>query len=675
MGDFSNNDLHEYFKAGHTGFWKQEFEKGKHPRIYTDDIMDSLIGTSDDMTPEEKFDFFGEHIHPDDMGVFSEYIKEIKVHESEVVYRYIHPVTGNMYVRCTGRPIISNDDMISIVGYHQEATDVMHFEPYKLLENQLAKQNQELKDERQRQDYYYGELLDMISCGVLAYTLPEHRVVHINAEARRIYGLSTVEEAQEKLASRLSQIKYNKPETVEKLKRLRTERGKVDYECSIANDSGHRTPVLAKTEVFTTPKGEKSVVTTFIDISENVTLKNEKIKQKEYQEQLVLSMEEAKRANIAKTDFLRRMSHDIRTPINGIMGMISIGEHYSDNLEKQNECRGKIKEASGFLLELINNILDMNKLESGNVVLEHTPFDLREMLKEVNNITEMNAQEYAISYNIDNTNIKHPHIIGSPLHLHQILQNLDGNAIKYNKAGGSINVSCNELEYKDGKVTFEFICQDTGIGMSEEFQRRAFEPFSQENGKDRNTYIGTGLGLAITKQLVELMGGSISLESKLGEGTRFKVVLTFDVDKEYKKTAKQQDIMQTISLDGIKILLAEDNDLNMEIARFLLEKEGAVITEARNGKEAVDIFEKSPLYHFDVILMDVMMPVMDGLTATRQIRAMKREDAKTMPIFAMTANAFQEDIQASHDAGMTAHLSKPLNEQEIYRMINRYVNE
>lgn len=254
------------------------------------------------------------------------------------------------------------------------------------------------------------------------------------------------------------------------------------------------------------------------------------------------------------------------------------------------------------------------------------------------------------------------------------MQNLAGNAVKYNRAGGSISVTCRELSCRDGKAELQFICEDTGIGMSEEFQKHAFETFTQETSRSRSTYTGTGLGLAITKQLTELMGGTITLESKLGEGTKFTVDLTFDIDEDYAAAPADETKQSENSLNGVRILIAEDNDINMEIARFMLEKNGAVITEAWNGREAVEIFAASEPNSFDIILMDVMMPEMDGLTASREIRSLDRADATKIPIFAMTANAFQEDIRQSRDAGMNEHFSKPLNERELLSAICGYVN-
>ena len=399
----------------------------------------------------------------------------------------------------------------------------------------------------------------------------------------------------------------------------------------------------------------------------------EKKKELEYKQRLMEAAEEARRANVAKTDFLRRMSHDIRTPINGIQGMITIAEHFPEDLEKQTECREKIKEATGFLLDLVNNILDMNKLESGKIVLEHQPFDLLEVLERINDIARMNAASHGITVKVDHSGIHHRHLIGSPLHLKQILQNIDGNAIKYNREGGSISCAARELRCVDGRVYYQFVCSDTGRGMSKEFLTHAFEPFAQEDSSARTSYMGTGLGLAIVKQLTEMMGGTIEVESEQHVGTTFKVTLPFELDTEYPKHVQVAAPESEADFSGRRVLLVEDNALNQEIARFMLENAGMKVTTAENGKEAVEIFQDSNAYDFDLILMDVMMPVMDGLTATRTIRALPRADAQTIPIFAMTANAFTDDIEESHKAGMNEHLSKPLDAEKLLATIQRYV--
>ena len=398
----------------------------------------------------------------------------------------------------------------------------------------------------------------------------------------------------------------------------------------------------------------------------------EKQKEVAYKRQLMEVAEDARRANLAKTDFLRRMSHDIRTPINGIQGMINIAEHFPHDLEKQEECREKVKEASGFLLNLVNNILDMNKLESGAVELEHKPFDLLDTLKEVNFIAKMNAELSGLTVSINHEKIRHRHLIGSPLHLKQILQNIDGNAVKYNREGGSISCSAAEIACANGMVTYQFVCSDTGRGMSREFLAHAFEPFAQEDTSARTAYMGTGLGLPIAKQLVEMMGGTIEVESEQNVGSTFKVTIPFELDTGYSNGEEVQNSGSEGEVAGLKVLLVEDNELNMEVAKFMLENAGIEVTEAFDGKEAVDIFASSEEHQFDLILMDIMMPVMDGLTATRTIRAMERSDAKEIPIFAMTANAFADDIEESRKAGMNEHLSKPLDQVKLIRKIRQY---
>lgn len=392
----------------------------------------------------------------------------------------------------------------------------------------------------------------------------------------------------------------------------------------------------------------------------------------EYQKQLMKTAEEAKRANVAKTDFLRRMSHDIRTPINGMRGVVEIGDHFPFDFEKQKECRAKVRDASGYLLELVNNILDMNKLESGEIRLEEKPFDLKKILIESDEIIEVQGSEYGISYTSDYKEIKHRYLKGSPVHLRQILLNVLGNAVKYNREGGFIKVSCREIRRQGEYITYEWICEDNGYGMSEEFQAHMFEPFAQENVEARTKYAGTGLGLSITKELVECMGGVISVSSKQNKGTTFCIRLSFKIDAEKKEYGKTASEVEQVSLSGKRALLVEDNDMNMEIAEFLLQNEGLIITKAWNGREAVDAFKKSEQGYFDMIFMDVMMPEMNGIEATKCIRAMDRPDARTIPIFAMTANAFIDDAERSEKAGMNEHFTKPLDMKMISAAVKRY---
>lgn len=396
-----------------------------------------------------------------------------------------------------------------------------------------------------------------------------------------------------------------------------------------------------------------------------------KSKEQRYKDRLIEAAAEAERANSAKTDFLRRMSHDIRTPINGIRGMLEIAERTPDDPQKQAECREKIWKASGFLLDLVNNVLDMNKLESGEIKLEYKPFSLSELEENLHSVSAIQAAEAGVQYIRAGVDTEHPDLVGSEVHLRQITQNIITNAIRYNHEGGSVKVGFREV-YSDGETaSVEFTCEDTGKGMSEEFQKHAFEPFAQETDKARTAYSGTGLGLSIAKKLVEYMGGTIVLQSRIDVGTKFTVTIPFTIDHDKIPSSFNDDIGEH-NIEGVRIMLVEDNEMNMEIAEFLLKEHGAVITKAWNGEEAIELFEKSKPGSFDIILMDIMMPIMSGLEAARHIRRLPRKDAAYIPIIAMTANAFHDDIDRSIAAGMNAHITKPLEINSLVKIIAKY---
>ena len=401
--------------------------------------------------------------------------------------------------------------------------------------------------------------------------------------------------------------------------------------------------------------------------------KQEQEKDEKYKAELLRTAKKAEAANEAKTEFLQRMSHDIRTPINGICGMINVADYYADNMEKQTECRAKIKEASHLLLELINEVLDMSKLESDEVVLEEIPFNLNSIFEEILGVIEHMAAEQNIRIIWEEKEVTHWNLIGSPVHVKRILMNILSNAVKYNKENGYVYISCREIPSKQtAMTTLEFVCRDTGIGMAEAFQKRIFEPFAQEHAGSRTKFAGTGLGMPITKKLVEKMGGTISFESKEGTGTTFVIRIPFQIDADMKDRTETEEKTET-SIQGLHVLLTEDNELNMEIAEFVLQNEGAVVTKAWNGQKAVDIFRKSRPGEFDVILMDIMMPVMNGYEAAKMIRSLDREDAKVIPIIAMTANAFTEDKMRAKEAGMDEHIAKPVDGKLLVKVINELV--
>ena len=398
--------------------------------------------------------------------------------------------------------------------------------------------------------------------------------------------------------------------------------------------------------------------------------KQEVEKDEKYKSELLIAAKKAEAANEAKTEFLQRMSHDIRTPINGICGLVNMAEYYADDMEKQTEYRTKVKEASHLLLELVNDVLDMSKLESGEIILEEIPFNLSSISREVFVVIEQMAAEQNIRIVWEKKEITHRDFIGSPGYVKRVMMNILSNAVKYNRENGHIYISCMEIPSEQPEMaTMEFVCRDTGIGMTEEFQKCVFETFAQEHTGSRTKFAGTGLGMAIAKNLVEKMGGTITFESEKGVGTTFVIRVPFKIDMDADKREEQKDVSEK-SIKGLYILLAEDNELNMEIAEFMLQNEGAVVTKAWNGQEAVELFEKSRPGEFDVILMDIMMPVMNGYEAAKMIRSLDREDAKEVPIIAMTANAFTEDRIRAKEAGMDDHIAKPVDAKLLVKVIH-----
>ena len=417
---------------------------------------------------------------------------------------------------------------------------------------------------------------------------------------------------------------------------------------------------------------------TIIVVLRQLSLRKKRLEQErkdeEYRKEKDKLAQEAIRANEAKTDFLRRMSHDIRTPINGIRGLVKIGEYYYDDPEKQKECRERIWDVSGYLLDLVNDMLDMNKLTTSEPVWKDENFVMSELLGEVESFLGIQAKEAGVALNIS-FDIKHNYLFGGKVQFKRVLTNLVSNAIKYNKTNGKVDLSCTERESGDGVARFECVCADTGIGMDEEFLNRMYEPFERETQSAGNNREGVGLGLSIVRKLVDRAGWTISVKSKKGEGTAFTVAAEFKIADQTGKVADLSPIDECNRLNGFKILVAEDNELNLEIVEFILKVAGATIISATDGKRAAEIFNESEVGDIDAILMDVMMPVEDGLAATREIRASDRPDAKSVPIIAMTASAFAEDVENARTAGMNAYIAKPIDGDKLIDCILRLVQK
>ena len=398
-----------------------------------------------------------------------------------------------------------------------------------------------------------------------------------------------------------------------------------------------------------------------------------------YNERLEEAAQEAQNANTAKTEFLQRMSHDLRTPINGIRGMVKVGDMCADDLAKQGECRRKIWDASSLLLDLVNEILDMSKLESGKINLDVQPLSIPDTMRELYEIIERQAVSLKIKIVHEPLKIEHSRVYASSIHLKRLLMNIMSNAVKYNKEGGEVRISCCETACTNGIGTYVFTIADTGIGMSEEFRKHVFEPFTQEGRKGAGNREGTGLGTSIAKSLCEMMNGTIELDSKIDVGTTYVITLPFRVCEDERASSscaeKEDEGTGDSLIEGVRVLLVEDNDLNREIAQFLLESAGAQVVAVVDGQEAVETFKESEEGFFDVIIMDIMMPRMDGYEATRCIRALDRKDAAKIPIIAMSANAFAEDRQNAREAGMDEHLVKPFDSSLAVRTIAKFVDE
>ena len=403
----------------------------------------------------------------------------------------------------------------------------------------------------------------------------------------------------------------------------------------------------------------------------------EKERELNYLAQLKSVAAEAERANRSKTDFLRRMSHDIRTPLNGIIGMLRLMDRNKGNKEKYEECMEKIMRSSDYLLSIVNDVLDVSKMESGGIELERKPFDLGQLLLNTLPIVATNASQNSVLFTggREDTHITHRYLIGSPVHLNRVLMNVASNAVKYNRRGGSMKIYCNELRSDGEMAEYEFVCEDTGLGMSEEFQKHAFEPLAREGKQSTTGFSGSGLGLSIVKDIVTKMGGTIELQSQENVGTTIRIVIAFLLDKNHGQTEDTNEVPEKLDLSGMCALLVEDNEINTEIARIMLEDMGLSVVCVDNGKAAIDAFNESKPYKFDFVFMDVMMPVMDGLEATRAIREMNRVDAESVPIIAMTANAFADDKQACLDAGMNDHVGKPTEPAEVVRVLARFLNK
>ena len=641
-------------RASRMGMWRVEMEEGKPPRFYADEVMDELLGIDRDITPEERFVFHRSRIHPEDMQLFQEYSDKLTEVRTEIVYRYIHPVSGEMFVRCGGARDTSVTEYVAVTGIHQDISETVRIEKEKEAERRLAELNDSLRKEKLRQDIYYKELLDIENCGVLAYTMPGHKVIHMNAEALRMYGIESVEAAQRELGPLLRQVYYPDSEVLNQLKKLRNEDDMVDYECIIGKGKANECHALAKTKVVHIPTGERAVLTTFVDVSDMVMLKN--------------ALHRAEEGSRAKSSFLFAMSHDLRTPMNAIIGYAELMEAHWGEKEVTTNYLQKLKGASQFLLALIGNVLEIARIESGKETLNEAPWNLMKLEETLDILLDGEISRKQLTVN-RNVNIRHANVYCDALKIREIIMNLLSNAVKYTSEGGKIVLDIEEKPSAlDGFMTLQIRVSDNGIGISKEYVPYIFDAFTRERSSSESGIIGTGLGLRIVKSFVDLMNGDISVKSEPGKGTCFTVEISCRKIPEEELQQQMEEQPEIVSLAGRRLLLAEDNGLNAEIAMTILQDADAEVELAADGKIAVDKLQDVPAGYYDAILMDIQMPNMNGYEATKAIRKLTDERAK-IPIIAITANAFEEDRQAALAAGMDDYVAKPVEISELFRTI------
>lgn len=644
----------EILRASQMGMWCVEMEEGKPPRFYADEVMDELLGIDRDITPEERFVFHRSRIHPEDMQLFQEYSDKLTEVRTEIVYRYIHPVSGEMFVRCGGARDTSVTEYVAVTGIHQDISETVRIEKEKEAERRLAELNDSLRKEKLRQDIYYKELLDIENCGVLAYTMPGHKVIHMNAEALRMYGIESVEAAQRELGPLLRQVYYPDSDVLNQLKKLRNEDDMVDYECIIGKGKANECHALAKSKVVHIPTGERAVLTTFVDVSDMVMLKN--------------ALRRAEEGSRAKSFFLFAMSHDLRTPMNAIIGYAELMEAHWGEKEAATNYLQKLKGASQFLLALIGNVLEIARIESGKETLNEAPWNLMKLEETLDILLDREISRKQLTVN-RNVNIRHANVYCDALKIREIIMNLLSNAVKYTAEGGKIVLDIEEKpSVQDDFMTLQIRVSDNGIGISKEYIPHIFDAFTRERSSSESGIIGTGLGLHIVKSFVDLMNGDISVESESGKGTCFTVEISCRKVPEEELQQQMEEQPENVSLAGRRLLLAEDNGLNAEIAMTILQDAEAEVELAADGKIAVDMLKDAPVGYYDTVLMDIQMPNMNGYQATGVIRKLPDERAK-IPIIAITANAFEEDRQAALAAGMDDYVAKPVEISELFRTI------
>lgn len=646
-------EMDEILRGAQIGIWTLEMDGVKAPRLHPNPTMCTLLGVSQEMSPEEVYQFWYHRLPPKYVTPVLDYIQKV-IHESysEITYPWNHPLLGQIWIRCGG--ILYPDyqgNGICIRGYHQDVT-------------------RNIKNERKYQNLTAAT--SQIYHAIYHIDLIQDRIEKLAGANQNYTPTGVVTSATAQLNDILEKmVAPSHHEIMQYFFDLTTVNDRLHGKLFISREYPSPQGIWRRATFIVQNRDTDDDVTEILYVTQII----DDYKQKElaYQQELVKAVESANQANTAKTDFLNRMSHDIRTPLNGILGMLDIAQKNETNPKALLECHEKMRTAAFHLKALVNDVLDMQRMETDRFFLEQIPFDIREILDNCWSMLEAQASRLDITLKkIKPGSLKYPYLIGSPLHIRQIFMNLLSNAIKYNKPGGSISVHAKIIRQVHQNVIYKFIISDTGIGISPEFQKHIFEPFAQEDTGARTIYKGTGLGMAIVHRLVQEMGGTIQLKSEKNVGSTFTLILPFTIDEHQPSASAETATDTPADLTDLHILVVEDNELNLEIAVFSLEAAGLNVSTAINGLEAVRLFEKSKPYEYDIILMDIMMPVMNGLDTAKAIRGLSRPDAPTVPIIALSANAFAEDIQKSKNAGINEHLAKPLEMDKVLKVIASY---
>lgn len=646
-------EMDEILRGAQIGIWTLEMDGVKAPRLHPNPTMCTLLGVSQEMSPEEVYQFWYHRLPPKYVTPVLDYIQKV-IHESysEITYPWNHPLLGQIWIRCGG--ILYPDyqgNGICIRGYHQDVT--------RNIENERKYQNLTAATSQIYHAIYHIDLI-------------QDRIEKLAGANQNYTPTGVVTSATAQLNDILEKlVAPSHHEIMQYFFDLTTVNDRLHGKLFISREYPSPQGIWRRATFIVQNRDTDDDVTEILYVTQII----DDYKQKElaYQQELVKAVESANQANTAKTDFLSRMSHDIRTPLNGILGMLDIAQKNETNPKALQECHEKMRTAAFHLKALVNDVLDMQRMETDRFFLEQIPFDIREILDNCWSMLEAQASRLDITLEkIKPGSLKYPYLIGSPLHIRQIFMNLLSNAIKYNKPGGSISIHAKIIRQVHQNVIYKFIISDTGIGISPEFQKHIFEPFAQEDTGARTIYKGTGLGMAIVHRLVQEMGGTIQLKSEKNVGSTFTLILPFTIDEHQPSASAEIATDTPADLTDLHILVVEDNELNLEIAVFSLEAAGLNVSTAINGLEAVRLFEKSKPYEYDIILMDIMMPVMNGLDAAKAIRGLSRPDATTVPIIALSANAFAEDIQKSKNAGINEHLAKPLEMDKVLKVIASY---